>query len=121
MSVQLDHTERTATRRPGLAFRWFLSSALLGLLIGLVEASLLWTTPRVIPLLVPDVGWVIRFLAPLVDMTFFALVGLGLDFLARLGLRKDVVLSLQNLFVFAFVVVMPTVQSPNWIRRRHAQ
>jgi len=60
----------------GIVSRFFLLSAPVGFLIGLFEAHLLWTTPRVIPLLVPDVGYVIWFLAPLADMIFFGLVGL---------------------------------------------
>ena len=47
------------TGQDGVVSRFFFVSAFLGLLIGLVEASLLWTDPRVIPLIVADVGWVI--------------------------------------------------------------
>lgn len=71
-----------AGRHPGLVSGWLFSGAFLGLLIGLFEAWLLWTRLRMIPLLVPDVGYVVWFLAPLIDMAFFAEVGLGLGWLA---------------------------------------
>ena len=56
----------TGSSRSVFVSRWLFSGAFLGPLIGLAEAARLWTTPRVILLLVPDVGWVIWFLAPLV-------------------------------------------------------
>ena len=65
----------------GFVSRWLFISALLGLLIGFFEAWMLWTRPRVIPLLEPDVAYVVWFLAPLIDMAFFALAGLALGWL----------------------------------------
>jgi arylsulfatase A-like enzyme len=106
MNEQMNPPQGTASRRSQVVSRWLFSSAFLGLLIGLVEATLLWTTPRVIPLLVPDVGWVIWFLAPLVDMIFFGLAGLVLGWLAsRIG-GKEVFAALQVAIAVTFVVLM---------------
>ncbi len=66
MKKQQDLPGGTGSTRAVFVSRWLFSGAFLGLLIGLAEAARLWTAPRVIPLLVPDVGWVIWFLAPLV-------------------------------------------------------
>jgi arylsulfatase A-like enzyme len=86
---------------------WLFSSAFLGFVMGLFEAALLWTKPRVYPLLVPDVGWVIWFLAPLVDTLFFALVGLGLGLLARRFHYTVVFAALEAALgsTFAFFIV----------------
>ena len=62
MRGKSNQSGRVAACRPGFVSGWLFSSAFLGLAIGLVEATLLWATPRIIPLLVPDVGWVIWFL-----------------------------------------------------------
>jgi len=69
-------------KRAGVMVRFFLASVAIGFLTGIFEASHLWTSPRVAALLYPDVRYVIWFLAPLVDMLFFGLVGLGLGWLA---------------------------------------
>ena len=66
----------------GRISRFFLFSVALGLLTGILEASLLWTSPRVAALLGRDVRSVIWFLAPLADMIFFGLIGLALGWLA---------------------------------------
>ncbi|MEJ2010265.1 MAG: sulfatase-like hydrolase/transferase [Acidobacteriota bacterium] len=96
-------------RQPGrgeVVARFFLISAALGLAIGLFEASLLWTTPRIIPLLVPDVGWVIWFLAPLVDMVFFGLVGVGLGWLSNRITAKELPIAIEGGIAVTFVYLM---------------
>ena len=90
----------------GIVSRFFLLSAALGLLIGLFEAYLLWTRPRVIPLLVPDVGYVIWFLAPLVDMIFFGLLGLGLGLLARRTRGREALVAAEAGVAVTFVALM---------------
>ncbi|MGA8185260.1 MAG: sulfatase, partial [Terriglobia bacterium] len=62
--------------------RFVVFSAFAGLLLGIFEAALLRSSPLVPALLVPDIGSVEWFLAPLVDITSFALLGLALGFLA---------------------------------------
>ncbi len=86
--------------------RFFLFGSALGFFIGLFEAYRLWTTPRIIPLLVPDIGYVIWFLAPLVDMIFFGLVGLGLGLCARRSARKDAFVAVLAGVAIAFVALM---------------
>jgi arylsulfatase A-like enzyme len=93
-------------RRAGFVSGWLLCSAFLGLLIGIFEAWMLWTRPRVIPLLVPDVGWVIWFLAPLVDMIFFGLVGLGLGLIARRTRGREVLVAIEAGIAVTFVTLM---------------
>ena len=70
-----------AKRRETLS-RFVSISAFAGLLLGIFEAALLRNFPRVEFLLVPDIGSVEWFLAPLVDMAYFGLWGLGLGWLA---------------------------------------
>jgi arylsulfatase A-like enzyme len=106
MKRQLNQPERTTTRRTGVVSRFLLISAFLGLLIGLFEASLLWTTPRVIPLLVPDVGWGIWFLAPLVDMAFFGLVGLGLGLVASRVMHGELFVAVEGGIAITFLYLM---------------
>jgi len=57
--------------------RFTILFALIGLLLGLGEAAWLYFSPRW-PLLRPDVGHVIWFVAPLTDLCFAALLGLTL-------------------------------------------
>ena len=90
----------------GIVSRFFLLSAALGFLIGLFEAYLLWTRPRVIPLLVPDVGYVIWFLAPLVDMIFFGLLGLGLGLLASRTRGREALVAIEAGIAVTFVALM---------------
>jgi len=106
MKRQQNQLERIASRGAGTVRRFLLVSAFLGLLIGIFEAELLWTTPRVIPLLVPDVGWVIWFLAPLVDMLFFALVGLGLGLVASRTAHKELFVAVGAGITVTFVTLM---------------
>ncbi len=56
--------------------RFSLFGATLGLLVGLLEAALLFFIPRVPTLLHPDVRSVIWFLAPSITTAFFGLAGL---------------------------------------------
>ena len=106
MKRQGKQSDGTTGRRDGVVSRFFLISAAVGLLIGLFEAYLLWTTPRIIPLLVPDVGYVIWFLAPLLDMVFFALLGLGLGWLASRTGWIEVLVAVQTALVVAFLTLM---------------
>jgi len=108
MKRQGNQSLGTEGRRVGVVSRFLFISALVGLLIGLVEASLLWTTPRIIPLLVRDVGYVIWFLAPLVDMIFFGLLGLLLGWLAVRTTRLEVFVAMQAGVVLTFVTLMLT-------------
>lgn len=92
--------------RTTVVSRFFLISAAFGLIVGVFEASLLWTTPRIIPLLTPDVGWVIWFLAPLVDMALFGIPGLSVGLLSVLSDRKEVFVTIQIGFVAIFITLM---------------
>jgi len=69
--------------RPGPIAQFVLPSLIIGFLSGLFEALLLWTSPRVAALQSCDVRYVIWFLAPLVDMAFFGIVGTVLGWLAE--------------------------------------
>lgn len=73
--------ENAASRRE-IVSRFVAISALAGLLLGIFEAALLRSSPRIKFLLVPDIGFVEWFLAPLVDMAWFGLWGLALGLLA---------------------------------------
>jgi arylsulfatase A-like enzyme len=87
---------------------FLLTSASAGLLMGLFEASLLWTSPRIMPLLEPDVGYVIWFLAPLVDMIFFGLLGLLLGWLAARNQTRNLtgMLAAVNAGIFVMFVAL---------------
>lgn len=106
MKRQQNQPGEIVGRRAATVSRFLFISAFVGLLIGLVEAALLWTTPRVIPLLAPDVGWVVWFLVPLVDMLFFALVGLGLGFAASRTAHKEVFVAAGAGITVTFVTLM---------------
>ncbi len=69
-------------KRREIISRFVTVSALAGLLMGIFEAALLRTSPRIAALLVPDMGFVVWFLAPLLDMACFGLIGLLLGWLA---------------------------------------
>lgn len=73
---------QAAAGRGETVARFIAFSALAGLLLGIFEAALLRSVPRVPVLLVPDIGAVIWFLAPLADMVCFAVWGLALGLLA---------------------------------------
>jgi len=106
MTSRSTESDRPVGNRSGIVSRFFLASAWLGLLIGLFEAYLLWTTPIVIPLLDPDVGYVIWFLAPLVDMIFFGVVGLGLGWLARRTRGRKAIVAFEAGITVTFVTLM---------------
>ncbi|MCL5005008.1 MAG: sulfatase-like hydrolase/transferase [Acidobacteria bacterium] len=90
--------------RSGAVLRFFVFSSLIGFLIGLFEAALLWKTPHMAALLVPDVRYVVWFLAPLLDMVFFGVLGLGLGWVAcRAGYQKMLVavqIGIAGTFVY---------------------
>ncbi|MCL5671416.1 MAG: sulfatase-like hydrolase/transferase, partial [Acidobacteria bacterium] len=90
----------------GFVSRWFFISALMGLLIGIFEAWMLWTRPRVIPLLEPDVAYVVWFLAPLIDMAFFALAGLALGWPASRTRGKELFAAIEAALAVTFVTLM---------------
>ncbi len=79
--------------------RFSLAGGTLGLAVGLFEATLLYSTPRVPALLEPDVSFAIWFLAPLIDLTFFALIGSVLGWGAALGKvpapRRSLILAIS--------------------------
>ncbi len=72
---------RGASRREVIS-RFVVFTAFTGLLLGIFEAALLRTSPIVPALLVPDIGTVEWFVAPLVDLASFGLLGLVLGLLA---------------------------------------
>jgi arylsulfatase A-like enzyme len=89
----------------GLVWRFFVASAGAGLLVGILEAAMLWTAPRVAALLTRDVRYVIWFLAPLVDMMFFGLVGLALGLFASRTRFLQLAVALESGIVVAFVAL----------------
>jgi len=68
-----------------LLVRFTLLGATLGLLVGLFEAALLFSTPRVPTLLEPDVRSVIWSLAPSLTSIIFGLAGLAVGWIAARG------------------------------------
>ncbi|HUZ47949.1 MAG TPA: sulfatase-like hydrolase/transferase [Terriglobia bacterium] len=90
------------------ASRFFLVSTIVGLLVGIFEAALLWTVPRGYVLLGPYVGvpYVIWFLVPLVDMAFYALLGLGLGWASRRTRRQQALVALLASVTATFVALM---------------
>jgi arylsulfatase A-like enzyme len=91
--------------RSGIVLRFFVASVAAGLAVGIFEASLLWTSPRVAALLTRDVRYVIWFLAPLVDMLFFGLVGLAPGWLAGRTRFLQLAIAVQSGFTVAFVAL----------------
>lgn len=77
------HAGRSPRRE--LVMRFTLASASAGLLVGVFEAALLYFTPWVPTLYSSDVSYVIWFLAPLIDLTLFGLLGVTLGLLAAVG------------------------------------
>lgn len=71
-------TEAGEDRHPsrGRLARLARAMALVGLVLGILEAGLLYFKPRVAGLTIPDTAYVIWFIAPLVDMLAGAAVGL---------------------------------------------
>ncbi|HEV2245374.1 MAG TPA: sulfatase, partial [Terriglobia bacterium] len=98
----------SATSRREIISRFVAISALAGLLLGIFEAALLRSSPGIRFLLVPDIGFVEWFLAPLVDMTGFALWGLALGFLAarRPGKHRIALLAAADVAAVAAFVAL---------------
>jgi len=105
-----------AGKRGEIISRFVAISALAGLLVGIFEAALLRTSPRVEALLITDVGWVEWFLAPLLDMIFFGLFGLLLGGLAARRPGKHRIATLVA--VDAAAVVMFVVLRLRWFHAR---
>jgi arylsulfatase A-like enzyme len=97
--------EGSGRRRERWVSRFFLSSVAAGLAVGIFEAVLLWISPRVAALLSRDVRYVIWFLAPLVDMAFFGLLGLVLGWLAGRTRFLQLVIALESGIVVAFMAL----------------
>src|SRR5574337_1381682 len=88
-SPALAASPASAASRREIVSRFVAISALAGLLLGIFEAALLRSSPRIEFLLVPDIGFVEWFLAPLVDMAWFGLWGLALGLLAARSPGKN--------------------------------
>jgi arylsulfatase A-like enzyme len=101
-------TTETAERGAALMSRFVVFSVALGLVIGLFEAALLWTVPRGFVLLGPYVGvpYVVWFLVPLVDMMFFALLGLGLGWASRRTCHRQALVAVLASVTATFVALM---------------
>lgn len=83
-------TSREAPRdwRGGIPARFALAGATAGVVTGFLEAVPLYTTPRFLGLLHPDISYVIWFLSPLINALFYGLVGLVLGWAAAAGPGK---------------------------------
>jgi len=99
------HSRRARREGAGLLPRFFLISAALGLLAGILEAWLLRTSPRVAALLDPDVRSVIWFLASLADMILFGLLGWVMGWLAGRTRFLRLVIAAEAGIVTAFVAL----------------
>ncbi|MEJ2008219.1 MAG: sulfatase [Acidobacteriota bacterium] len=106
----------TAGERGKIISRFVVLSALAGLAIGIFEAALLRSSPRVKALLVPDIGGVEWFLAPLVDMICLGLWGLLLGWLAarRPGKHRTAMLVAAD----TAAVVMFVALRIRWLHTR---
>jgi arylsulfatase A-like enzyme len=78
-----DHSPRP------LIERFAVAGMFLGLLVGVYESSLVSTLPHIKALLHPDVCYVVWFLAPLVDMVIFGVVGTVLGAIAGWTQQSD--------------------------------
>lgn len=101
--------EALGPRRWCLPVRMALAGAWVGLVVGLLEATLFYSIPRAAGLLHPDVRYVIWFLAPLVDLFAGALLGLIVGAVgALLGFsnpaRMAIIAALGLGFVGAYIV-----------------
>ncbi|HEX5410244.1 MAG TPA: sulfatase [Terriglobia bacterium] len=98
----------SSTSRREILTRFVAISALAGLLLGIFEAGLLRSSPGIRFLLVPDIGFVEWFLAPLVDMACFALWGMALGLLAarRPGKHRIALLAAADLAAVAAFVAL---------------
>lgn len=96
---------------------------MLGLLVGLYEARLLYFSPRIPTLLEPDVSYVIWFLAPLLDLSLFTLLGAGLGLAASTSRDRShpwtaSVLAAFGLGVAAFYAALAVGLSQVWVLDR---
>jgi len=96
--------------------RFVAFTGLAGLLLGIFEAAMLRSVPRVPVLLVPDIGIVEWFLAPLLDMVCFGLLGLVLGCLAARNPRKRRLVMLVA--ADAAAVVMFVALRLRWLHNR---
>ncbi len=101
-------------KRPALVARFILAGATIGFLVGLYEATLLFFTPRLPMLLQPDVDYIIWFLAPLIGLLFFGLLGAALGLAAAGGdgtnpWRSPIGAALGLGAAGAYVVLVPEV------------
>src|SRR5690348_6370719 len=108
--------EGPAAGRAGMIALFSLISAAAGLLAGLFEAALLWHSPRVIPLLQPDICYVEWFLAPFIDMTCFGLLGLLLGWLAARKPRTGKTVTLAR--VETAILIMFVALRFRWLHDR---
>jgi len=95
-------------KRSEIVFRFVVLCALAGLLLGIIEAALLRTSPYVDFLPIPDIGPVEWFLAPLVDMACFGLWGLLQGWVASRWPRKltlAIFVAIDAAACVAFVVL----------------
>ena len=76
---------RKQGRQGELVARFALVGATLGLVLGIFEAALLYFVPWLPTLVEPDVGYVIWFLTPLLNLLAYGLLGAALGGLASLG------------------------------------
>jgi len=88
-------------RRRELWGRYVILGVALGLLVGLWEARLLYFIPSVQEFLVVDSTWVIWFLAPLVAMALFGIIGAVLGWFAAAGKSPS---SLRGMILAAVLI-----------------
>ena len=88
-------------RRRELWGRYVILGVALGLLVGLWEARLLYFIPSVQEFLVVDSTWVIWFLAPLVAMALFGIIGAVLGWFAAAGKSPG---SLRGMILAAVLI-----------------
>ncbi len=105
METAAPNLQERERSRPGPTAQFILPSLSIGLLVGSFEALLLRTSPRVAALQSCDTRYVIWFLAPLVDMVFFGLVGAVLGWLAgKIHITKAPA-AVESGIVVAFVAL----------------
>ena len=118
---RLPDANQPEQRAPFLRFT--VAGAVLGLLVGLYEAGLLYFTPRIPTLLETDVSYVIWFLAPLLDLSLFTALGASLGLAAR-GARNRShpwtasLLVAVGLGVAAFYTALAVGLSQVWVLGR---
>jgi len=92
----------------GLSARFALAGAAVGVLTGVWEATLLYSTPRDPTMLQPDISYVIWFLAPLLGLAVFGFLGTALGLVAARAkypnARRSAVLAAAGLGMAALYV-----------------